>query len=83
MSFKEYDSQPSFFDLEVKQSFGNSRTQKFLSEVMDAIDWKPVSTILTEQLSGGQVGIRKQGLPSFDADESAPSAKMVWNQIRS
>jgi len=34
MSFKEYDSHPSFFDLEVKQSFGNSRTQQFLFEVM-------------------------------------------------
>jgi hypothetical protein len=54
MSFKKYNSQPSFFDLELKQSFGNSRTQKFLIEVMDAIDWKPVSTILTEHYPVGK-----------------------------
>jgi len=54
MSFKEYDSHASFFDLEVKQSFGNSRTQKFLSEVMDAINWKPVSTILIENYPVGK-----------------------------
>jgi len=27
MSFKEYDSHPSFFDLEVKRSFGQALTQ--------------------------------------------------------
>ena len=54
MSFKQYDSHPSFFDLEVKQSFGNSRTQQFLSEVKDAINWKPVSIILTENYPVGK-----------------------------
>jgi len=56
MSFKEYNSQPTFFDLELKQSYGNSRIHKFLSEVMDAINWKPVSTILTEHYTVGKLG---------------------------
>lgn len=37
-------------------------------------DWK---------LSGGKIGIRKQVLSSFDADESAPTSEVVRNQIRS
>jgi len=53
MSFKKYASQPSFFAPELKQSFGNSRTQKFLTEVMDAIDWKPISTILKKHYPVG------------------------------
>jgi len=31
------------------------------------------------ELSGGQIGIRKQGLSSIDADESAPPSEMVRN----
>ncbi len=43
-----------FFNPEVKQSFGNPRTQEFLSKVMDAINGKPVSTILTEHYPLGR-----------------------------
>ncbi len=42
------------FDLEVKQSFGNSRTKKFLTEEMDAINGRPISTILTEHYPVGK-----------------------------
>jgi len=63
MSFKEYDSHPSFFDLEVRQSFGNSRTQQFLSEVKDAINWKPVSIILTENYPVGKSEFGNKAYP--------------------
>lgn len=63
MSFKEYDSHPSFFDLEVKQSFGSSRTQQFLSEVQEAINWKPVSAILTENYPVGKSEVGNKAYP--------------------
>ena len=63
MSFKEYDSHPSFFDLEVKQSFGNSRTQQFLSEVQEAINWKPVSAMLTESCPVGKSEVGNKAYP--------------------
>ena len=54
MPFKEYDRSPSFFDLEVTRSFGQSRTQQFLSEVNDAIYWEPLESIVTDHYPVGQ-----------------------------
>ncbi|MBU1208364.1 MAG: transposase [Pseudomonadota bacterium] len=54
MPFKEYDSHPSFFDLEVKRSFGQARTQQFLLEVDKAIKWEPLEQIATANYPVGQ-----------------------------
>ena len=54
MSFKEYDSHPSFFDLEVKRSFGQASTQQFLLEVDKSINWEPLAKIVTDNYPVGQ-----------------------------
>jgi len=56
-------SHPPFFGLEVRQSFGNSRTQQFLSQVKDAINWKPVSIILTENYPVGKSEFGNKAYP--------------------
>lgn len=54
MSFKGYDSHPSFFDLKVKRSFGQARTQQFLLEVDKFINWEPLEQIVTANYPIGQ-----------------------------
>ena len=54
MSFKEYISHPSFFDLEVKRSFGQARTQQFLLEVDKSVNWAPLAKIVTDNYPVGQ-----------------------------
>jgi len=49
--------------LEVRQSFGNSRTQQFLSEIKDAINWKPVSISLTENYPVGKSEFGNKAYP--------------------
>jgi len=39
MSFKEYDSNYSFMDLELGHLLGSSRTHRFLSSLDNQIDW--------------------------------------------
>ncbi len=46
MGNKEYSEDMSFLDLELNKTLGSSRTQKFLKEIHDHINWKPLERIL-------------------------------------
>jgi hypothetical protein len=48
MTFKEYDTNPTFLDIELQRSFGHSRTQQFLTEVNETICWDPLEKLATE-----------------------------------
>lgn len=47
MGFKKYERRPTFLDMELSKVMGQSRTQRFLSEVDSAIDWKPIGETIT------------------------------------
>lgn len=47
MGFKKYERRPTFLDMELRKVMGQSRTQRFLSEVDSAIDWKPIGEMIT------------------------------------
>jgi len=46
MGYKEYSENMSFLDLELSKTLGSSRTQRFLKEIHDHINWKPLEKIL-------------------------------------
>jgi len=46
MGFKEYSENMSFVDMELSKTLGSSRTQRFLREIHDHINWKPLESIL-------------------------------------
>jgi len=53
MGFKKYERRPTFLDMELSKVIGQSRTQRFLSEVDSAIDWKPIGEMITSQYPVG------------------------------
>jgi IS5 family transposase len=54
MAFKEYSKNLSFMDVELRRIFGRSRTQQFLSQVAEQIDWKPLERLLLETYPVGK-----------------------------
>jgi len=63
MGFKEYSKNLSFMDVELRRILGNSRTQKFLSEMNASIDWDPIEAILLETYPVGKADCGNRAYP--------------------
>ncbi|MFY9112589.1 MAG: hypothetical protein WAP34_11685 [Desulfomonilia bacterium] len=57
MGFKEYERNMSFLDLELRETLGSSRTQKFLREIHDYIRWEPTDRIFFDVYPVGKVAV--------------------------
>jgi IS5 family transposase len=53
----------SFLDLELSKTLGKSRTQKFLKEIHDHIDWKPMEKILLRVYPVGKSEVGNAAYP--------------------
>lgn len=54
MGFKDYSKNLSFMDVELRRIFGISRTQRFLDEMQQKINWAPIEAILLESYPVGK-----------------------------
>lgn len=54
MGLKEYDGNMCFVDLDLSKTLGFSRAQRFLMEIHDHINWKPIESILLEAYPVGK-----------------------------
>ena len=48
MAFKEYDTKPTFLDMEIQRAVTHSRNQQVLSEIDAVINWDPIEMIVQE-----------------------------------
>ena len=63
MGFKEYSENMSFVDMELSKTLGSSRTQRFLREIHDHINWKPIESILLEVYPVGKSAVGNTAYP--------------------
>ena len=54
MGFKEYRKNMSFLEMELSKTLGRSKTQRFLQEIHDQINWEPLEKILVTDYPVGK-----------------------------
>lgn len=54
MAFKEYDTNPTFLDMEIQRAVSHSRNRQVLSEIDAVINWEPIEKIVHENYPVGQ-----------------------------
>ena len=63
MAFKEYDTRPTFLDMEIQRAVTHSRNRQVLSEIDAVIHWDPIEKIVQENYSVGQSDFGNKAYP--------------------
>ena len=63
MAFKEYDTNPTFLDMEIQRAVTHSRNQQVLSEIDAVINWEPIEEIVQENYPVGQSEFGNKAYP--------------------